>query len=160
MRAMRSLRGPGAVHVRLLTSRSDKLVSVGWMPRQEATDERWLERGLPAELHLIAQRAGRHRSHLLYRVDVDEDRDSIAHHQPCEHSLSAGRIALSARGPGDRALYAPPAGAFDPPLADAAAHQEGSRRGRNRPLHGLAAALHEKASVPEGRRSLSERRSR
>src|SRR5262245_308714 len=117
MRAMRSLRGPGAVHVRLLTSRSDKLVSAGWMPRQEAEDERWLERGLPAELHLIAQRAGRHRSHLLHRVDVDEDRDSTAYHQPREHPVPAGRVAPGARGPGDRALYAAAAGALDPPLA-------------------------------------------
>src|SRR5262245_54409366 len=113
------------------------------MPRLEAEDERWLERGIPAELHHIAQRAGRHRSHLLHRVDVDEDRDSTAYHQPREHPLSVGRVAPGARGPGDRALYAAAAGALDPPLADAAAHPEGSRRGRNRSLHGLAAALHE-----------------
>src|SRR4029453_11090001 len=119
MREMRSARWRGPRPCPPSAFRSAKLVFFRrLMPRLEAEDERWLERRLPAELPVIAQRAGRHRSHLLYRVDVDEDRDSIAHHQPREHAVSIGRVAAGVRGPGDRALYAAAAGALDPPLSD------------------------------------------
>src|SRR5262245_8124870 len=128
--------------------------------RLEAEDDKRLDPGLLDELHHVAEHSGRHRSALLHRVHVDENRHSIAHHKSGEHRLPAGGVDPGAFAAGDRALRAVAAGALDPPLPDVAADQEGPGRGGDRSVDGLAAALHEEAKIPQGRHSLPQRRSR
>src|SRR5215831_669547 len=81
-------------------------------------DERGLDPGLPDELYHITERAGRHRSDLLRHIDVDEDRHSLAHHEPGERPLFAGFIDTGALPAGDNSLCGIAAGALNPPLSD------------------------------------------
>src|SRR5262245_17313683 len=118
--------------------------------RMEAEDAERLDPGLLDELHHIAEHSGRHRSVLLRRVHVDEDRHSTAHHKSGEHRLPAGGVDPGAFAPGGRALRAVAAGTLDPPLSDVAADQEGSRRAGDRFVDGLVAALHEETKISQG----------
>src|SRR6476659_8033969 len=67
-------------------------------PSLEAEDA-WFERGLLDEFCHIAERAGFHRSNFLCRIDVDEDGDSIAHNEYCEHFEFIGCIHTGALAP-------------------------------------------------------------
>jgi hypothetical protein len=111
-------------------------------------EDAWFERSLLDEFCHIAERAGFHRSNFLSRIDVDEDGDSIAHNEYCEHFVFIGCIDTGALAPSDTSICALAASAFDPSLPDVRVDQESSGCGGGRPVYELAQTLHEKAKAP------------
>ena len=68
-----------------------------------AEDERYFQRGIPDELGLIVERAGRHRSDILRRIDGDEDGDPPAGDEHHQRGLPVGLGDNVTLAPGDTA---------------------------------------------------------